>query len=689
MKNAMNSVINPVLCAAAMVLIGQQAWGEPTPSDDPAIVQGGGNRGVLPGQSPLGFPIDGSSNISVNADLVWIAASDAKFYDLYFGTDPTPDNGEFLGTIFDTSYTLGVLNGDTNYYWRIDPKNFVGTTTGVVWSFTTEHLPAPDMVATSCWYPVKQDYQIGGPVSVTSSVDNAGDLDATGVVIDIYLSTNNFISTSDTLLESVNLGNLPAGAATLVDTRDVNLPGTLVPGTYYIGFIVSQSGANEPNQTNNSVAGSAPITVVPAISDLVVVDLNYVSMQYEPGGDVSVNIRVRNDGTVPINGIQYDFYASSNTTITIFDTLLESITQPDWTLDVGFISWRSIAVNIPSDIAWGDYYIGVIVSEPGVTDANPSDNVISGSIQVPIIGDAPDLTPMRCDYDSGPSYSIGGVVEVDLWIKNIGALDATDIVLDFYASVDNNITPADTLIYTENTGVTLNPGGSMFWIPPVPILLDMAQGSYYIGYIISEGSGIEFDLSNNAISGDLPISVDSSQLFPDMRAVECTYNDSPIYSPGDTISVFDRTTNDGQGWASDIHLNLYLSSNSTITTSDTLIGGNDYDLLTPGRDVFSSSHVVLPANLASGDYYIGFIATEPNNLDINLNNNAIAGSAPISVVAECAADLNNDGSLNFFDVSAFLSAFAAQDPAADFTNDGAFNFFDVSAFLSAFAVGCP
>jgi hypothetical protein len=55
----------------------------------------------------------------------------------------------------------------------------------------------------------------------------------------------------------------------------------------------------------------------------------------------------------------------------------------------------------------------------------------------------------------------------------------------------------------------------------------------------------------------------------------------------------------------------------------------------------------------------------------------------------CIADLTGDGELNFFDVSAFLSAFASEDPLADFTDDGIFNFFDVSAFLSAFNAGCP
>lgn len=55
----------------------------------------------------------------------------------------------------------------------------------------------------------------------------------------------------------------------------------------------------------------------------------------------------------------------------------------------------------------------------------------------------------------------------------------------------------------------------------------------------------------------------------------------------------------------------------------------------------------------------------------------------------CVADLTGDGTLNFFDVSAFLSAYNAMNSIADFTGDGVFNFFDVSAFLGAYNAGCP
>ena len=47
------------------------------------------------------------------------------------------------------------------------------------------------------------------------------------------------------------------------------------------------------------------------------------------------------------------------------------------------------------------------------------------------------------------------------------------------------------------------------------------------------------------------------------------------------------------------------------------------------------------------------------------------------------------GELNFFDVSAFLSAYNAQEPGADINGDGEYNFFDVSSFLTEFNAGCP
>lgn len=55
----------------------------------------------------------------------------------------------------------------------------------------------------------------------------------------------------------------------------------------------------------------------------------------------------------------------------------------------------------------------------------------------------------------------------------------------------------------------------------------------------------------------------------------------------------------------------------------------------------------------------------------------------------CVADLTNDNTVDFADVSAFLAAFAAGDMDVDFDDSGVLDFGDVSAFLAAFPGGCP
>ncbi|MHC4739148.1 MAG: beta strand repeat-containing protein [Planctomycetota bacterium] len=91
-----------------------------------------------PGQASNPSPADSATDVSINADLSWSAGSGATSRDVYFGTDSTPDAGEFKGNQTATTYDPGTMSNDTTYYWRIDEVNAAGTTTGNVWSFTTE-----------------------------------------------------------------------------------------------------------------------------------------------------------------------------------------------------------------------------------------------------------------------------------------------------------------------------------------------------------------------------------------------------------------------------------------------------------------------------------------------------------------------------------------------------------------------
>ena len=82
-------------------------------------------------------PVDAAVDIYAEPVLSWSNGGTATSYDVYFGTDSTPDDGEFRRNQTYMQFRPGRLRPNTTYYWRVDAKNQSGTATGEVWSFTT------------------------------------------------------------------------------------------------------------------------------------------------------------------------------------------------------------------------------------------------------------------------------------------------------------------------------------------------------------------------------------------------------------------------------------------------------------------------------------------------------------------------------------------------------------------------
>lgn len=61
----------------------------------------------------------------------------------------------------------------------------------------------------------------------------------------------------------------------------------------------------------------------------------------------------------------------------------------------------------------------------------------------------------------------------------------------------------------------------------------------------------------------------------------------------------------------------------------------------------------------------------------------------LDITPPCAADVTDDGALNFFDIVAFLDLFMAMDPAADLDGSGNFNFVDIARYINFYNLGCP
>ena len=115
------------------------------------------------------------------------------------------------------------------------------------------------------------------------------------------------------------------------------------------------------------------------------------------------------------------------------------------------------------------------------------------------------------------------------------------------------------------------------------------------------------------------------------------------------------------------------------TAEDGMIDVKDY-LIDHGITV-PTEMIVLDLTAVSDD----------GTIMVGIGVSALDGFSPIGfrISPACPADMNNDFSLNFLDISVFLGAFGDHEPLADFNADGNFNFLDVSAFLSSFSAGCP
>ncbi len=115
--------------------------------------------------------------------------------------------------------------------------------------------------------------------------------------------------------------------------------------------------------------------------------------------------------------------------------------------------------------------------------------------------------------------------------------------------------------------------------------------------------------------------------------------------------------------------------------------GNQLRYMDGGSNFLSQSELSIHFGIGADPFADEIIINWANG-DQTFLNDVPPGRYTIFALI-CRGDLNGDGELNFFDVSAFLTMYQAQHPQADFNGDGDFNFFDVSSFLVAFQNGCP
>lgn len=357
---------------------------------------------------------------------------------------------------------------------------------------------------------------------------------------------------------------------------------------------------------------------IPQQPDLIMTDPHPTTTAFEPGKSFFFSNTVKNPGAAVSTSFTIAFHLSKDAVYGGTDDVVFSKTRTVSGLAAGSLSTESTSLTVPSSTALGAYYVCALAdSGSSISEASETNNsTCTGST---VLVTRPDLVMTAL---SGPSSGLtGAAISVTTTVTNQGQVSSSSFSVGIYLSSDATITTGDTRIGTRSVS-TLGAGAGSTGTSSVTVPATLAPATYYLGAIADYGnSRKETSETNNALTGSTIAVTPGADLL--MTAV----SGPTSATRGNTVSISTTVKNQGAGSAASFSVGIYLSTDATITTSDTRIGTRSISSLGAGSSSTGSKSLTLSTSLTAGTYYLGAIADYSNaRPETNETNNARTGN---------------------------------------------------------------
>ena len=576
------------------------------------------------------------------ARVVTLSVSEpATIYFTTDGTTPTQSSTVYTSPIsINTDRTLKYFARDT-----------AGNTSAIVTQ--TYKISMVDLVMTVV-STTATNVNVGASFIIDNTEKNQGTTNMTvnSNTVKFYLSTDATITSADIVLTGTRSGvaSLLTAGASSVATTTVTVPASTPPRSYYIGAIADATLAQpEINESNNWLAGGI-ITVVRDV-DLLMTEVSTLSSSVHVGSSFPIDNVEKNQGTtgmtVTTNTVR--FYLSADTTITSSDTLIGSRSVTASVLTAGASSPpATTTVTVPKTMTPGIYYIGAIADAAlAQPETDENNNWLAGGT-ITVIRDV-DLV-MTVVSTVTTSAHVGTTFTIDSIEKNQGTTNMTvpSNSVKFYLSTDASINLTDFVMAGSRTVAALAAGrdsGSATTTVTVPKTL--APATYYVGACAD--AGLAQPETNTDGTGETNNCLATGGTITVIRDVDLvmtvvsTLSSSVHVGSSFFIDNIEKNQGTTNMTASSNMIRFYLSTDATISSTDTLIGSRAVlaSALTAGVSTpLATTPVTVPKTLAPGIYYVGAIADaglaqpEANVDGTGETNNWLAASETITVVRD-------------------------------------------------------
>jgi subtilase family serine protease len=469
----------------------------------------------------------------------------------------------------------------------------------------------------------------GDRVEVASILQNEGSTLLDSAAVGYYLSADRLLSTDDVLLGRATAGPLWPGDTYYGSvTRSVTIPVGTAPGKRYLLLVADyQQQLAESDETNNVAAVPLEI-VIPAV-DLAITDPRSINT-YPPTVGMPFLVRgtLANRGTTTAYPGTISYVFSTDNQLSADDILLDQ--SPALTLAGGGSQVLEQRPVLPASVVPGAYYLLLVADyRQQLAEADETNNIVALPLQVERA--RIDLT---LSYNAAllPTRAPAGTeLNVAYYVEDIGNAPVIAPAVGFYLSTDNTLSLDDMLIGSAQLRNTVYPSSSVYLASPIGIPPGTAPGRYYLlGMADFQDSYAETNETNNVRA--TPFEVTAAQ--PDLVLGANPYLATRQALAGAAVATECYVTNTGAASARPSQVGYYLSADPTLSANDVLLGSTGTAEVGASTSALVAGSFVVPANMATGRYYVLFVADYlKQNNESNTNNNlaystiSITGSA--------------------------------------------------------------
>lgn len=439
---------------------------------------------------------------------------------------------------------------------------------------------------------------------------NRGTVDSSAVSVTFYLSQDAKLGNADDVSFASKAGPAlgPQGFDRMQGTFVIAMPDLLEvaePGSYYLGVIIDPDNElPESEEQNNALLAPDLLYIGADVLDLTAVSVSSSAAEVDAGKEMTLSVAIKNNGNVAVATAPVQILVSTDGAPN--DNDFAACTS---SVALGLAPGASgtFTLKCPAPLVRGARYL-IARIDPGSTlgDANYVDNWVPSSATVQIKAASPDLV-VQSVTSAATLLKWHASSKLTAQVKNAGTDPTPASGVAFYLSEDDAIDAEDPLLCSVPLGALA--AGSSASVSDDCAMPTTAVGTFQLlARADYQELVFETDEDNNVGSAATALEIAAPDI--NLKAGPFSFSKSTT-TAGSTIIFNPSLGNLGNDPVPAFRLNIYLSPDTNVTTSDTLFCYSERPALGAQQSTSFEFSCVTPS-ITPGSYYVGFVI-DPDN----------------------------------------------------------------------------